>query len=98
MGTRTAIRRMIRRLGCRTTGSVAVCDGVSYQAPLSLTLRLALPVMAGEGPPSTTVPIAARKAVDADLRRHDDNVAAGGSLSGAVGITLNVALRPNLIR
>ena len=60
---------------------------LSYQAPLSLTLRLALPVMAGEGPPSTALLIAARKAVDADLRRHDDFVATGGSLSGAAGIT-----------
>jgi hypothetical protein len=36
-------------------------------------------VMAGGGPPSTSLLITAGKDVDADLRRHDDSAATRGS-------------------
>ena len=43
-----------------------------YHRPYQLTHRQCLHVMAGEGPPSTTLLLTIRKVMDAGLRRHDE--------------------------
>jgi hypothetical protein len=43
-------------------------------------------VMAGEGPPSTTLLLAAKEVMDAGLRRHDELGVAGESVFRAPGI------------
>jgi hypothetical protein len=45
--------------------------------------------MAGEGPPSTTLPLAVRKVVDAGLRRHE----AGGAVCASVFMALGIRFR-----
>jgi hypothetical protein len=41
--------------------------------------------MAGEGAPSTALPLAAKKVVDADLRRHDKESSATGQATELPG-------------
>jgi hypothetical protein len=59
---------------------------VSYQRPDEMTHRRRSHIMAGEGPPSTSLLMAVTKAVDTDLRRHDDVGVPNESSHRAIGI------------
>ena len=52
-----------------------------YQAPRSLCLRLVVIVMAGEGPPSTSLLITAGKDVDADPGLRSGKACVGMTIS-----------------